>query len=76
MADIAIHQPDNPLEAALTDFYAFGDMNADGMDDAAVIVWENTGGSGVFEFIDTGPEPERCPCSGRRFSARRSVKNQ
>jgi hypothetical protein len=41
----------NPLEAALTDFYAFGDLNADGLDDAAVIVWENTGGSGVFESL-------------------------
>ena len=35
----------------LDDFYAFGDLNGDGVDDAAVFLAENSGGSGVFTYV-------------------------
>lgn len=37
---------------SLLDFYAFGDLNNDGVDDAAVIIAENYGGTGVFVSVN------------------------
>ncbi|OQY89811.1 MAG: hypothetical protein B6D38_05600 [Anaerolineae bacterium UTCFX1] len=37
----------------MMDFIARGDLNGDGMDEVAVVVAENYGGSGVFVFIAT-----------------------
>lgn len=31
--------------------YAFGDLNGDGVDDAVVLLVENSGGSGVFVYL-------------------------
>ncbi|MCD6289750.1 MAG: META domain-containing protein [Anaerolineae bacterium] len=36
------------LVVSLTDFYVFGDINGDGVDDAAVILVSDPGGSGTF----------------------------
>lgn len=36
------------VSLALLDFFSFGDLNKDGVDDAAVLLAENYGGSGVF----------------------------
>jgi hypothetical protein len=38
----------NPLIIQLLPQAAFGDLNGDGLDDAALLITENTGGSGVF----------------------------
>ncbi len=35
----------------MDDFYAFGDLNGDGVDDAVVFLSENSGGSGVFTYM-------------------------
>ena len=35
----------------MLDVYAFGDLNGDGLDDAAIILVENGGGSGQFESV-------------------------
>lgn len=40
-----------PTVDFLNDIYAFGDLNGDGVDDAAIFVAENSGGSGVFTYI-------------------------
>lgn len=37
---------------SLLDFYAFGDLNDDGVNDAAVIIAENYGGTGVFVSVN------------------------
>jgi hypothetical protein len=37
---------------SLLDYYAFGDLNEDGVDDAAVLIAENYGGSGVFVSVN------------------------
>jgi hypothetical protein len=42
---------DNYLSIVMTDFIAIGDLNDDGMDEIAVLVSENYGGSGVFVFL-------------------------
>jgi hypothetical protein len=60
--------PDKPLEAALTDFYAFSDVNGDGLDDAVVIVWENTGGSGMFESLVLVLNQDGVPLQAGTFS--------
>ncbi len=39
------------LSVSMTDFFARGDLNADGEDEAVVIVAENYGGSGTFVFL-------------------------
>jgi hypothetical protein len=39
------------LQANLSDKVAIGDLNGDGMDDAAVVIGINTGGTGVFEYV-------------------------
>lgn len=36
---------------SMTDFVAIGDLNADGTEDAAALVSENYGGTGVFVFL-------------------------
>lgn len=37
---------------SLLDFYAFGDLNKDGANDAAVLIAENYGGTGVFVSVN------------------------
>ena len=37
---------------SLLDFYAFGDLNEDGVNDAAVLIAENYGGTGVFVSVN------------------------
>jgi hypothetical protein len=64
----------NPLEAAVSDFYAFGDVNGDGLDDAAVVVWENTGGSGVFESLILVLNQNGVPVQAGSFSLGDRVK--
>jgi hypothetical protein len=39
------------LDVFLLDVYALGDLNGDGVDDAAIIFAENGGGSGTFESV-------------------------
>jgi hypothetical protein len=39
------------LSVAVTDFVALGDLNADGTEEAAALISENFGGSGVFVFL-------------------------
>lgn len=39
------------LLASMADTMAFGNINGDGLDDAAVILGENMGGSGMFESL-------------------------
>ena len=41
----------NGYTVTLLDAYALGDLNGDGIDDAAVLLAENGGGSGVFESL-------------------------
>jgi hypothetical protein len=41
----------NLLDVILLDAYATGDLNGDGVPDAAVILGENGGGSGTFESV-------------------------
>jgi hypothetical protein len=47
----------------MLDVFAFGDLNGDGKDDAAIILAENGGGTGVFEslavFIDLNGSPHQ-----------------
>jgi hypothetical protein len=38
-------------DVTLSDFIALGDINGDGLNEAAVVVFENYGGSGVFGFL-------------------------
>jgi len=40
-----------PIVTFHPEVYAFGDLNGDGMDDAAVILIENSGGSGSFIYL-------------------------
>ena len=39
------------MEIRVTAFIALGDINGDGVNEAAAIVSENYGGSGVFVFL-------------------------
>lgn len=39
------------ISAMMTDFIAVGDLNHDGIEEAAVLVSENYGGTGVFVFL-------------------------
>jgi hypothetical protein len=39
------------FQATLSDKVAFGDLNGDGVGDAAVSIGINTGGTGVFEYV-------------------------
>ena len=39
------------VSAMMTDFVALGDLNADGIEEAATLVSENYGGTGVFVFL-------------------------
>jgi hypothetical protein len=39
------------VSISLGENFAFGDLNADGMDDAAIIIGENYGGTGVFVSV-------------------------
>lgn len=39
------------LSVSMLDAYAIGDLNTDGIDDAAVILAENYGGTGQFEYL-------------------------
>jgi hypothetical protein len=42
---------DDFISAQVTDFVAIGDLNADGTEEAAALVSENFGGTGVFVFL-------------------------
>lgn len=42
---------DNFMSAVMTDFAALGDLTGDGIDEAAALVSENYGGTGVFVFL-------------------------
>lgn len=39
------------MEIRVTDFVAFGDLNGDGVNEAAALISENYGGTGVFVFL-------------------------
>lgn len=39
------------ISVSVTDFIAFGDLTGDGEDDAAALVTENYGGTGIFVFL-------------------------
>ena len=41
----------NIFSVQMLDVYGFGDLNGDGIDDAAIILAENSGGSGTFESV-------------------------
>jgi len=63
----------NTTSVQMLDVVAYGDLNGDGVDDAAVILAENGGGSGVFESVvavlDSGglPYPVGQALLGDRF---------
>jgi len=40
-----------PRAGLLEDFYIFGDIDQDGHNEAVVILWENSGGSGTFYYL-------------------------
>ncbi len=40
------------IGVSLLDFFAFGDLNADGVDDAAVLIAQDYGGSGIFVSLN------------------------
>jgi heat shock protein HslJ len=40
-----------PAVGLIDDFILTGDLNADGNDEAVVLLWESTGGSGVYTYI-------------------------
>ena len=40
------------VSISLLDFFAFGDLNKDGVNDAAVLIAENFGGTGVFVSVN------------------------
>lgn len=42
---------DHFMSILVTEFVALGDLNADGMDEAAALISENYGGTGVFVFL-------------------------
>lgn len=46
---------------ALTDFVAFGDLNGDGINEAAAIVYENYGGTGIFAMLTIYSEQNGLP---------------
>ena len=39
------------MEIRVTDFIALGDINGDGVNEAAALISENYGGTGVFVFL-------------------------
>jgi hypothetical protein len=63
----------NSTSVQMLDIVAYGDLNGDGVDDAAIILAENGGGSGVFESVvavlDSGglPYPVGQVLLGDRF---------
>ena len=48
-----INTDTDKYSVTILDVYALGDLNGDGLDDAAVILAENGGGSGIFESVVT-----------------------
>ncbi|MGB7931763.1 MAG: META domain-containing protein [Gammaproteobacteria bacterium] len=40
-----------PAVGLIDDFILTGDLNADGNDEAVVLLWESTGGSGVYTYL-------------------------
>ena len=40
-----------PTAGLSTDFYLSGDINGDGQDEAVVIVWGNSGGTGTYIYV-------------------------
>ncbi len=55
------------VEVTLLDIYAFGDLNQDGVNDAAVLLAENFGGTGVFvsmnAVLNEGGQPRHAASS-------------
>jgi len=46
-----VNNPTDQYAVNLLDYVAFGDLNGDGLEDAAVILVENGGGTGQFESV-------------------------
>ena len=49
---------DDFMSVMMTEFVALGDLNRDGTDEAAALVSENYGGTGVFVFLAVYSQPE------------------
>lgn len=40
-----------PQVGMAEDFYLTGDLNGDGIDEAAVLLWQSSGGTGIFNYL-------------------------
>jgi len=40
-----------PTAGLVADFYLSGDINGDGQDEAVVLLWENSGGTGSYSYV-------------------------
>lgn len=49
------------VSVSMTDFLAFGDLNADGKDESVALVAENYGGSGIFVFLAVFEKQDMAP---------------
>ena len=51
MAPMNLSEGENTLRVSLLDKIVFADLDGDGNEDAAVILVENYGGTGQFEYL-------------------------
>ena len=66
LSDGEYHNVEEGVRVTLTDLIAIGDLNGDGVDDAAALLVVSPGGSGVFRYaavaINRDGEPDNVAC--------------